>query len=686
MDDDISRRNLSRELEESEALQRGILAAVPVGVVHVLASGKIHVADAEALRLLGLTHDEITNTYAVSYEAKTFNEDGSPCSAADYPVTKALMTGLPQPAQTIGLHLRDQTISWCVFRAVPLKDPESGETTGAVVAFVDVTNQMQVARTLRDSEAKLAALMANAPNLIFTIDADCRITFMNRTVDAVSGIVDTRSVVGQSLFAWLNPRDHEIVRAKVARVFEHGENQKWEVAGLDGVDPNFYIAHVGPVWKEGRVAEVAGIISIITDLKRAEAERIKLVAELHEAQRLEGLGRLAGGLAHDFNNLLTIVQGNVDLLLSPRHGFDLTGASEATILKVRERIGEIGDAARKAAMLTRQLLAFGRKQDLAPRTIDVNALIEGMSPLLRRLLAEHTTLELTLAQEIGTVRADPVELERVLVNLVMNASDAMPDGGAITITTRPLEIGGDESPPREALAAGRHVVLEVRDVGTGMTDETLRHAFEPFFTTKEVGRGTGLGLATVHGIVRQSGGVVEIDTELAAPDRAGGTTIRAIFPEGVGRVDSHKPSSVPSSREVNRGTILLCEDDAAVRDVTRLVLEANGYHVVASASAEAASKTSGDVLARIDVLVTDVVMPGMSGPTVAARLRERAPWLEVLLVSGHIREMPAAGHDRFEFLAKPFDERSLIAAVRDAMVRRANREAAQRASGSSEPR
>lgn len=186
----------------------------------------------------------------------------------------------------------------------------------------------------------------------------------------------------------------------------------------------------------------------------------------------------------------------------------------------------------------------------------------------------------------------------------------------------------------------------------------------------------------MHGIVRQSGGLVEIDTELG-----GGTTIRAIFPEGVGRVDSRKPSAAPSSREVNRGTIMLCEDDVAVRDVTRLVLEANGYQVVAPASAEAAAKTPGDVLARIDVLVTDVVMPGMSGPTVAARLRERAPWLEVLLVSGHIREAPVAlSRDGFEFLPKPFDERTLIAAVREAMVRRANREAAQKASGSSEPR
>ncbi|MFO0611815.1 MAG: PAS domain-containing protein [Polyangiaceae bacterium] len=670
-------RNLSRELEESEALRRGILAAVPVGVVHVLSSGRIQVANAEALRILGLTHDEITDTYTTEYASQTFNEDGSPCAPDDYPVTKALTTGQPQSAQTIGIRLRDGSTCWCVFRAVPMKDAATGVTTGAIVAFVDVTNQMEIARTLRDSEAKLSAIMANAPNLIFTLDPEGRITFMNRTIADVEEMVDTTSIVGESVFTWLNPRDHDMVREKLRRVLEHGEMQQYEVKGLDGVDPNTYVTNLGPVWREGRVAGVAGIVSFITEIKKAEAERIKLVAELHEAQRLEGLGRLAGGLAHDFNNLLTIVQGNVDLLLSPRHGADLTGASEAAITKIRERIGEIGDAARKAAMLTRQLLAFGRKQELAPRTVDLNGLVEGMAPLLRRLLAEHTTLELALSLDIGTVRADPVEIERVLVNLVMNAGDAMPDGGSITIRTRPLDV----TIKRDELEVGRHVVLEVRDRGTGMNDETLKHAFEPFFTTKEIGKGTGLGLATVHGIVRQSGGLVEIDTEVGL-----GTTVRAIFPEAVGRLESRKPSAAPSSREAHRGTLLVVEDDVAVRDVTRLVLEANGYQVVAPLSAEAAAKIPGDVLARIDVLVTDVVMPGMSGPTVAMRLRERAPWLEVLLVSGHIREAPvSAGRDGFAFLSKPFDEKALLSAVRDAMDRRAARGATAKASGSGDP-
>jgi len=484
--------------------------------------------------------------------------------------------------------------------------------------------------------------------VIFTLTPQGRFTFMNHTVPSVESLVDTTSIVGQDFLDWLNPRDHEMVRAKLQAVVERGENVQYEVEGLDGIDPNSYMANLGPVWRDGKVVEIAGIISVITDLKRAESERIRLVEELHEAQRLEGLGRLAGGVAHDFNNLLTIVQANVDLLLSPRHGHGLDVSGE-----IQERIREIGDATRRAATLTRQLLAFGRKQELAPRTLDLKRLVEGIAPLLRRLLTEHTKLDIHAEPGLGSVHADPVELERVLVNLVMNASDAMPQGGTIRVLLSNEQTGEGRS---------QHVVLAVEDTGVGMSPDVAAHAFEPFFTTKGPGRGTGLGLATVHGIVRQSAGSVEFDTHVGA-----GTTVRVLLPRATGVVAPPAPTDVPRSTEVRRSTILLVEDDPAVREVTKLLLESNGYEVIAPVSPLAAATVAGDILARVELLLTDVVMPEISGTTLATRLRERSPNLPVLLMSGHVRDGEPPLPGAYYFIPKPFDETALVGAVRQAI-------------------
>ncbi|NUP10074.1 MAG: PAS domain-containing protein [Polyangiaceae bacterium] len=641
--------DLQAALQQSEQLTRGILASVPAGVVHVRADGAILHANAEALRVLGLGFDELTQRFTRDFEPETIFEDGSPCTAADYPVTKALVTGEPQPAVTIGVKRRDGGVSWCVFRAAPVKDAD-GVTTGAVVSFHDVSQQIETANTLRRSEAKFKAIVTSAPNIICTADETGRITFMNQVVDNLDRVVDTSTIVGQSVFNWINKRDHARMREAISRVVENAETVELEIAGLDSVDPNYYVTRIGPVLEGGKVASIAMVVSVITERKRAEDERVRLLAQLHEAQRLESLGRLAGGVAHDFNNLLTVIQGSVDLL-------------RARVGNTQERIADIGEAASRAASLTKQLLAFGRGQPMNPRVIDIRFVVDEIAPMLRRLVGEHIEIVIDHAPDLGCVRADRAEFERVIVNLVMNARDAMSEGGRCTIRTRNLAVNaaGATFEPEDRKGSDEaffRVAMEVADTGSGMDRQTLDHAFEPFFTTKEVGRGSGLGLATVHGIVSQSGGAIEVES---APGI--GTTFRILLPL---IEDRPEKKTIPPRTGVVRAreTILIVEDEPRVRAVTKSLLEDEGYTVLEADGPEQALAMSDDTLRKVKVLFTDVVMPGINGPAMAGRLRIRAPHLKVLLMSGHVREALGELPDGFAFLSKPFDKRAMCDAIR----------------------
>jgi PAS domain S-box-containing protein len=637
----IRQRELESALEANEQLTRGILAAVPVGVVHVAIDGQISTANAQALRTLGLGYDELTNRYTTDFETTTLWEDGTVCKVEDYPVSRALATGEAQAPVIIGVRRPDGATAWCVFRAVPVKDA-GGTTTGAIVTFHDITDRKVMEDALRRSEAKLQAIVTSAPGTIFTSDCDGRFTFINRTKTAG---VTPESVIGRSMFSWVNEAEHPMLRDKIRRVVEHGETVEYEVAGLAGVDHDHYATRIGPILRDGVVIGIAGVVTVITERKRAEEERVRLLAQLNEAQRLEALGRLAGGVAHDFNNLLTVIRGNVDLVSRRLEGTTLA-----------QRLEEVASAAARAASLTRQLLAFGGRQALEPRVLDLRAVVTGLEPMLRRLLSEHVTLHIDHEPGELAVRADPVEIERVIVNLTMNAQDAMPRGGTVRIHTA-AHLAAEPSPQ---LPAGPWAVLEVADSGDGMDPETLAHAFEPFFTTKSdrVVAGGGLGLATVHGIVKQSGGHVLVDTAAGQ-----GTRFRVMLP----KVDERpaEPRAHPRRpRETQRETVLLVEDEISVRDATCRILEAEGYRVIAAASPQAALGLADDVLASVKLLLTDVVMPQHSGPDVAVALQARAPHIKVLLMSGHVQDRIGDLSPGYAFLAKPFDLETLCAKVR----------------------
>ena len=390
-------------------------------------------------------------------------------------------------------------------------------------------------------------------------------------------------------------------------------------------------------------------------LARDVTARRQLEEQLRQAQKMEAVGQLAGGIAHDFNNLLTAILGCTQLLLHATPPED----------QRREDVEEIKNAGLRAAELTRQLLAFSRRQVLAPKVLDVNAVVANMDKMLRRLLGEDVALVTHLAADLGPVSADPGQLEQVLLNLAVNARDAMPHGGRLTIDTANVFLTEEYAERHHRLPPGPYVLLAVSDTGVGMDEMTQKHLFEPFFTTKEVGKGTGLGLATVYGIVKQSGGYIWVYSE---PGH--GTTLKVYLPRVPGAAEP-LPVAV-ASPELRRGTetVLLVEDAAPVRSLARKGLQGYGYQVLEAADGPAALELSARHPGEIDILVTDVVMPGMSGRELAERLAPARPGMRVLYTSGYTDDaMVHQGVLRsgVAFLQKPFVPETLARKVREVL-------------------
>jgi len=378
----------------------------------------------------------------------------------------------------------------------------------------------------------------------------------------------------------------------------------------------------------------------------------KLEEQLLQAQKMEAVGRLAGGVAHDFNNMLTAIRSYADLLLA-----DMPPGSPlcADVL-------EISKAADRASALTRQLLAFSRQQVLRPRLVDLNATVDGMQKMLKRLNTANIQLTCRLAPRLWTVAADPGELERVIMNLMLNARDAMPDGGRLSIETSNIDIDEDYANKHANTVPGPYVMLAVTDTGIGMSREVRERLFEPFFTTKEKGKGTGLGLSSVYGIVKQSGGFVWVYSE---PGR--GTTFKVYLP----RADEAQPRFTPTprrNRRVGAETILLVEDDDEVRHVATRILSRNGYRVLEAANGADALKISESETEPVDLIITDLMMPEMGGSELAEKIRETQPDARILFTSGYTED--AVVRQTFlrqgeAFIEKPFTPASLAQKARE---------------------
>jgi two-component system cell cycle sensor histidine kinase/response regulator CckA len=529
------------------------------------------------------------------------------------------------------------------------------ESEQEVLEFVSSQVAMAIRRrqaedALRESEEKYRFLAENSSDVIWRQDASFRFTYVSASVIRLLGY-SKEEVEGRLLFDFLPPGGRELVEASSRNIQLPGHYQL-PMAGRDGAEVWVEVSVTPVQGPDGEIVGYHGITRDIRERKRAEAERERLEAELRQAQKMESVGRLAGGIAHDFNNLLTPILGYMDLLLSE---LPQTSPQADMALAVRH-------AAERARDLTRQLLAFSRKQLLELKAVDLGKVVRGFQGILRRTLRENIELEVSLPEGPLPVRADPGQLERVLMNLVLNSQDAMPTGGKLSIQAWEEVLAGPPPPELPALAAGDYVVLEVGDSGVGMDGHTLERIFEPFFTTKEMGRGTGLGLPMVYGILKQHGGEVLVRS---VPKQ--GTRVRLLLPRAQEPAPA-SPAVPPAARAApGRETILLAEDDPAVREMTRLILSRQGYTVLACPGGMEALALGGEQLSEVRLLISDVVMPGMNGRELAQRLRERIRGLRVLLISGYADQLSAEQgflDGGIQFLPKPYSPESLLARAR----------------------
>ena len=632
--DITARKQAEGALRKSEERFRALVENSSDGICLVDREGIILYSSSSSVRVLGWPPEERKGRRAFEFvhpdDTERFRAFFAHCLGN---------AGLPTTIEVRGLHLDGGWRQVEVVAANHLDDPAVG---AVVINFRDVTQRRRAEDSVSAAARQFRAVFDGALDAMVIADDEGRYVEVNAAACGLYGLSHS-ALLGHWIGDFVAPG---LDVASVWAAFRREGRAKGE---LRIIRP------------DGRVRELefaasadflpGSHLAVFRDV----TQRRQLEEQLRQAQKIEAVGRLAGGVAHDFNNLLNVITGYGQMLFRR-----LSDGPE------REKTRAILQAADRAAGLTRQLLAFSRKQVLEPKVLDLNAVVGGMDEMLRRLIGEDIELQTELLPLLGRTRADPGQIEQVLMNLVVNARDAMPTGGRVTLETANAEM--DESYVRDHLGArpGRYVMLAVRDTGLGMDAETQKHIFEPFFTTKEKGKGTGLGLATVYGIVKQSEGYIWVDSAPGA-----GTTVRVFLPwvEAEPAAEGPKRPVVPEELPP-RGTetVLLVEDEEMVRRMTREVLEGAGYRVLEAASGFEALRVSASHTGRLDLVLTDVVMPGMSGRELAERLAPVRPGMKVLYMSGHTDDaifhhgVTQAGTG---FLQKPFTPDALERRVRD---------------------
>lgn len=527
----------------------------------------------------------------------------------------------------------------------PVKDA-AGNVTHFIAIKLDITER----RRAEERICRLAQIVENSAELIALTDPDGRISFANPALLQATGYHEDE-IVGELFKTVILSRnnapnlDEEIL---VRTIF--GGGWKGECVGRRKDDSDFpaFLSTGQMKNAQGQVIGIFGIAQDITDRKRLEEQ-------LFVSQKMEAVGLLAGGVAHDFNNLLGVITGYSDLILD---GFSSDDPRW-------QQVQQIKKAGHRATSLTRQLLAFSRKQIFQPKILDINTLLTDFNKMLRRMISEDIEWISILKPGLGQIKADPGQIEQVIMNLVVNARDAMPTGGKLTIETANADLDEAYRQTHAPVQPGRYVMISVTDTGTGMDRRTQARIFEPFFTTKELGKGTGLGLAVVYGVVKQSEGYIWVYSELG-----GGTTFKIYFP----RIDEPVPSL-----QTDRGkaqlvcgseTILLAEDADALRDLTCAMLEQNGYTVLAAENGKEAIRIAERQDRPIHLLLTDVVMPGMSGRELANNLAAKHPDMRVLYMSGYTSDS-IVRHGVLEpgisFIEKPFSQEALMHKLREVL-------------------
>jgi two-component system, cell cycle sensor histidine kinase and response regulator CckA len=638
--DITKRRHVEESLLQSEARFRHLVESASDGIYRIDTHGVFTYANPIVARLLGCSPDEggIIGRMYLEFVRRDYHEQG--IALYKRQITERIpVTYWEFPAVTV-----DGRELW-IGQNVHIEQ-RNGWVTSLFAVARDITERKRAEIALRESEARYRFLTEHSTDMLSRHTADGTIIYASPVCFTLLGYT-VGELVGNAMFEFCHPDDLEAMRAATARLAGHqgAETLTYRARRRDG---NY-------VWLETTSQAVrdpkSGLVGEVLSVSRDITERRRLEEELRQAQKMDAVGQLAGGVAHDFNNLLTTIRGFADLLA---RGFEADDAR-------RKDIAEILKATERAASLTRQLLAFSKRQVLRVEALSVNSIVADMVKIIRRLLGDSIKIETVLDQKLGMVRADPGQLEQVLLNLALNARDAMPQGGTLRIATKNAEV----APVNAAdtiVPAGKYVLLEIQDTGTGMTDETRARVFEPFFTTKDPTGRSGLGLATVYGIVSQSGGHISVTSSLG-----GGTTFSIHLPAIViphaGSDRAH--GAAPHSSTGN--AILIAEDNEGVRALTVRILTSAGYRVFEGCDGVDALETLRTLPEPVDLLISDVMMPRMNGSELAAEFQRVQPGTPILLISGYMDEdaVQRAFNEPDAILAKPFTPDALLARVRD---------------------
>ncbi len=603
--------------------------------------------------LLGYSNDELPATYE-SWESLLHPDDREQTSEA---VRGHLES---KSAYDIEYRLRTRHAGYRWFLARGLAEWDRDDRPVRMAGSIqDITERKQVGNALRREKEFSDGLINSSLDGILAFDRDCRYTAWNPAMERISGVSQTE-VIGRIAFDVFP----FLVETGEDRFFKDALAGKTQVTrdrpyvvpetGREG----FYEGYYSPLRNES--GEIVGGLAIIRDIserKHAENQRERLEERLRQSQKMEAIGQLAGGIAHDFNNLLTAVLGNAHILLARLSGKNLDKHSVEGVLLGLEHIKDAGE---RAALLTQQLLAFSRKQVIKPELLDLNRVISGMKEMLRPLIREDIEFVVRVAPDTHHIRADAGQIEQVIMNLVVNARDAMPEGGTLTVVCS----NEDEAHVTETSIpiAGPRVVLAVSDTGLGMDKEQVSHIFEPFFTTKPTGKGTGLGLATVYGIVTQVNGEISVESE---PGK--GSTFRLYF------AADNETAAVPDEaastcRSGGNEVIVVCEDDQSVRRVVCDILQQAGYRVLETEHGEHALEAAASFDDEIHLLISDVIMPVMNGKELAEKMVSRHPGIVVLFTSGYATDVLGRVFSQSkeqDYLQKPFSPDALLHRVRE---------------------
>jgi PAS domain S-box-containing protein len=647
--------------DASDPRFQGLLEAAPDAIVCVDADGTIVLVNGQTERLFGYGRSEL-----IGERVELLVPD---IARRVHPSHRETYVADPKRRPMgAGMELAGRRKDGGEFPAeISLSALRTGDALLVVAAVRDVSDRKR-------AEAKFRGLLQAAPDAIVGVGSDGRISLVNAQAERLFGYARDE-LIGQALEILVPETARDFHSEHRSTYFAHpvprpmGAGMQLAARRKDGTTFPAEISLSAIETEEGLLVSAA--IRDVTERieeqaererLRAQAERERLERQLHQSQRLESLGQLAGGVAHDFNNLLGVILNYASFVAQEID--NRANVRDVDWRAVSSDVAEIQRAAERATRLTHQLLAFGRREVVQPVTLTVNDVIRDMERLLTRTLGEHVELVTSLASDPWLVMADPGQLEQVLVNLAVNARDAMPGGGRLVLESQNITVDDDYVARRPELAPGRHVRLRVSDTGAGMGKDVIDRAFEPFFTTKPKGEGTGLGLATVYGIVKQAGGDVEIYSEPGF-----GTTISVILP-ATGSASPLRPEPKSSRHQGGGETVLVVEDETAMRELTRRILAKSGYHVLLAACGSDALREAQQHDGPIDLLLTDVVMPQMLGREVAERMAALRPGIRILYVSGYAQPILGSTgtlEQGVTLLEKPFTEPLLLAKVREVL-------------------